>query len=266
MYPKVCSINGSRRQAAITTGQRTTTEPTTGKNLPSNALELALHLEADRMANLLDGIGQEQLDAQRDVVKNERRQGVDNQPYGRVNEIELEAMFPYNHPYSWSVIGSLEDLSAASLEDVQGFFKKYYTTNNASLSIAGDIDPAGARKLVEKYFSDIPPGPPVDRFVDWIPRLESIKKIDMKDNVSLARVYLSWPTPALYRSGDAEFDILASILSDGKNSRLYKSLVYDKQIAQDVSAYPVLEGDLRYFSYCCYCQTRSVFRSATEGN
>ena len=216
-----------------------TTEDRTNywENIPSNALELALFLESDRMANLLAGLDQEMLDAQRDVVKNERRQGVDNQPYGRVHEIELEAMFPYNHPYSWPVIGSMEDLSAASLEDVEEFFRKYYAPNNASLSIAGDINPEETRRLVEKYFSDIPPGPPIDRFEEWMPRLGDVRKIDMKDKVSLARVYISWPTPALFKPGDAELDLLASILADGKNSRLYKSLVYDKQIAQDVDAY-----------------------------
>ncbi len=216
-----------------------TTEDRTNywENIPSNALELALYLESDRMKNLLDGIDQKLLDEQRDVVKNERRQGVDNQPYGRVDEIELEALFPHNHPYSWSVIGSLEDLSAASLEDVQEFFKKYYSPNNASLSIAGDISPEETKKLVEKYFSDIPPGPPVERFVDWIPKLDGVKKIEMKDNVSLARIYMAWPSPALFKQGDAELDMISSILSSGKNSRLYKSLVYDKQIAQDVRAY-----------------------------
>ena len=216
-----------------------TTEDRTNywENIPSNSLELALYLDSDRMAHLLDAIDQEKLDTQRDVVKNERRQGVDNQPYGRVDEVELEALFPYSHPYSWPVIGSMVDLSAASLEDVQDFFKRYYAPNNASLCIAGDIDPVETKKLVKKYYGDIPPGPPVERYTEWIPKLQGEKTIQMKDNVSLARIYMSWPTPALYKPGDAELDMLASILSDGKNSRLYKSLVYDKQIAQDVNAY-----------------------------
>jgi zinc protease len=216
-----------------------TTEDRTNyyENIPSNALEVALFLESDRMANLLGGIDQARLDEQRDVVKNERRQRVDNQPYGRVYETQLEALYPYNHPYSWSVIGSMEDLSAASLEDVGEFFKKYYAPNNASLCIAGDINPEETKKLVEKYFADIPPGPPIDRFTDWIPTLEGIKKIEMKDKVSLARIYMDWPSPALFKQGDAELDMLASILSSGKNSRLYKSLVYEKQIAQDIQVY-----------------------------
>lgn len=207
------------------------------ENVPSNALELALYLESDRMANLLVAIDQEKLDTQRDVVKNERRQGVDNQPYGRAYEVGLEALYPYNHPYSWPVIGSIKDLSAASLEDVKDFFRRFYTTNNASLSIAGDINPKETKTLVEKYFASIPPGPPVERIEHWVPELEGLKRIEMKDNVSLPRVYMAWHTPPLYQLDDAELDVLASILSSGKNSRLYKSLVYEKQIAQDVRAY-----------------------------
>jgi len=218
-----------------------TTEDRTNywENVPSNALELALYLESDRMANLLAAIDQKKLDTQRDVVKNERRQAVDNQPYGKVDEIILEALYPHNHPYSWPVIGSMEDISAASLEDVKGFFRRYYTPNNASLCIAGDIDPQEAKALVTKYFGPIPPGPPVDRIEAWVPELDDVKRIDMKDDVSLARIYMVWHTPPLYGAGDAELDVLSSILTGGKNSRLYKSLVYEQQIAQDVTAYQV---------------------------
>lgn len=207
------------------------------ENVPSNSLELALFLESDRLGFLLSAIDQKKLDVQRDVVKNERRQGVDNQPYGKAYEIILQTLYPSDHPYSWTVIGSMEDLSAASLEDVKDFFKRYYTTNNASLCIAGDIDPDETKKLVEKYFGSIPPGPPIDRIDTWVPRLNSVKRIQMADNVSLPRIYISWHSPPLFQGGDAELDVLASILSAGKNSRLYKSLVYEKQIAQDVSAY-----------------------------
>jgi len=207
------------------------------ENVPSSGLELALYLEADRMAGLLDTVDQKKLDGQRDVVKNERRQGVENQPYGRVNEISLEALYPPNHPYSWPVIGSMEDLSAASVEDVHEFFRKYYAPNNASLTIAGDIDPEKTRELVTKYFASIPPGPPIDRVASWVPRLETTKVINLRDNVSLPRIYMSWHSPGQFRPGDAEMDILASVLASGKNSRLYKKLVYELQVAQDVSAY-----------------------------
>lgn len=207
------------------------------ENVPSNALELALFLESDRLGFLLPAIDQAKLDIQRDVVKNERRQGVENQPYGRVEEIMAEALYPSEHPYSWTVIGSMEDLSSASLEDVKEFFARYYTPNNASLSIAGDIDPASTKQLIEKYFGAIPPGPPVERIETWVPELVGLKRIRMADQVSLPRLYMAWHTPPLYKPGDAELDILASVLSDGKNSRLYKSLVYEKQIAQEVYAF-----------------------------
>ncbi|HUU46462.1 MAG TPA: pitrilysin family protein, partial [Acidobacteriota bacterium] len=207
------------------------------ENVPSNYLELALWLEADRMGYLLPAMTQEKLDTQRDVVKNERRQGLDNAPYAKAYELTLELMFPDDHPYSWSVIGSMEDLSAASMEDIQGFFRKYYHTGNASLCVAGDFDPAEAKRLIEKYFAPIPPGPPVDRLESWIPRLDGIKRGMAEDNVNLQRLYYMWHTPGYYKPGDAEFDILANALASGKTSRLYKELVYDRQIAQDVNAY-----------------------------
>lgn len=207
------------------------------ENIPSSGLALALYLEADRMAGLLKTVDQKKLDGQRDVVKNERRQGVDNQPYGRVDEVSLEALYPPNHPYSWPVIGSMEDLSAASVEDIHEFFKMYYAPNNASLSIAGDINIEETKKLVMKYFATIPPGPPIERVRKWVPRLETSKVIDMNDNVSLARLYLKWHSPAEFDPGDADMDILASVLASGKSSRLYKKLVYELQMAQDVSAY-----------------------------
>jgi len=216
-----------------------TTEDRTNyyEDIPSNAVELALFLESDRMANLLATIDQKKLDTQRDVVKNERRQGVDNQPYGRVGEVTLTALYSSDHPYSWPVIGSLRDLSAASLDDVKDFFRRYYTPNNASLCVAGDIDPKEVRRLVEKYFAPIPPGPPLERFESWVPSLDGSRRVEMRDKVSLPRLYLAWHTPATYQSGDAALDLLAGILTDGKDSRLYKRLVYDMQIAQDVRSF-----------------------------
>ncbi|UCF38201.1 MAG: insulinase family protein [Acidobacteriota bacterium] len=216
-----------------------TTEDRTNywESAPSDALELALFLEADRMATLLETIDLKKLDGQREVVKNERRQGVDNRPYGKAEEVILQALYPSDHPYSWSVIGSLDDLDAATVEDVQQFFRTYYAPNNASLAIAGDIDPVKTRQLVEKYFASIPPGPPVDRIQDWIPTLDGEKLVELKDRVSLPRLYINWHSPALFQPGDADLDLLSSILSGGKNSRLYKRLVYEDQIAQDVEAY-----------------------------
>lgn len=207
------------------------------ENVPSNYLEKILWLEADRMGYLLPAIDQERLDLQRNVVKNEKRESYENQPYGKSYELLLPLLYPEDHPYSHTVIGSMEDLTAASLDDVKDFFKTYYTPNNASLCIAGDFDPQQARQWVEKYFGPIPPGPAIDRLDSWVPVLTEEKRAEAEDNVSLPRLYMAWNTPAFFAPGDAEFDLLASILTNGKSSRLYKSLVYEKQIAQDVSAY-----------------------------
>jgi zinc protease len=205
--------------------------------VPSNFLELALFLEADRMGGLLEAMTMEKLNNQRDVVKNERRQGIDNQPYGRVFEKTLEIMYPPNHPYHWTVIGSLEDLSAASMEDVQSFFRRYYTPTNASLVIAGDFRPEEARALVEKYFGPIAPGQPVAPLRVPQPQLDKEVRHEMEDRVQLPRVYMTWHSTPQFTKDEAPLDILASILAGGKSSRLYKTLVYDQQIAQDVVAF-----------------------------
>jgi zinc protease len=207
------------------------------ENVPSNYLELALWLESDRMGFLLPAMTQDKLDNQRSVVKNERRQGLENQPYGKVEELLPALLYPADHHYSWTVIGSQEDLSRASREDVEDFFNTYYAPNNASLCIAGDFDPKTARALVEKYFADIPPGPAINRLRAWIPELKGEKRMEAEDRVSLPRVYIAWHTPPYYSPGDAELDMLGSVLGQGKTSRLYKSLVYEKQIAQDVRAF-----------------------------
>lgn len=205
--------------------------------LPSNNLELALWLESDRMGYLLPAMTQEKLNNQRDVVKNEKRQAIDNQPYGKADEILASTLYPPHHPYSWDTIGSMEDLDAASLENVSQFFKTYYTPNNATLVIAGDFDPATVKLLVQKYFGTLPQGSNIDRLTTWTPALDAeIRKIAF-DYVSLPRLYMTWHTPGYFKPGDAELDLLAEILAGGKTSRLYKTLVYDKQIAQDVTVY-----------------------------
>ena len=205
---------------------------------PVNALELALFLESDRMGFLLDAMSPERVNGQRDVVKNERRQGVENAPYGMAS-IEIDKMlYPEGHPYRWPTIGYMEDLTAASYDDVVEFFRKYYQPANASLVIAGDIDPAKTRALVEKWFSDVKPGtspvPPIDY---PHPMLTEVARKTIEDRVQLPRLYISWITPSLFAPGDAELDIVSQVLAGGKNSRLYKRLVYDLQIAQDVSAF-----------------------------
>jgi len=207
-------------------------------DVPSTSLDLALFLESDRMGYLLDAMSPERVNGQRDVVKNERRESYENAPYGMAS-IEIDKMlFPEGHPYRWPTIGYMEDLTAASYEDVVEFFKKYYQPANASLVIAGDIEPAKTRALVEKWFSDVKPGtaviPPIDH-----PHvtLTGVKRQTLEDRVQLPRLYLSWLTPSLYKPGDAELDVVSQVLAGGKNSRLYKRLVYDLQIAQDVSAF-----------------------------
>jgi zinc protease len=206
-------------------------------DLPSNALELALFLESDRMAYLLDAMPPEQVNSQRDVVKNERRQSYENRPYGMAS-LELDKMlWPANHPYSWPVIGHMEDLTAATQADVQEFFKRYYAPNNASLVIAGDIDFDRTQSLVEKWFAEIPRGPAVEPVAPPPAVLTQVKRQTLTDQVSLPRLHLGWLTPRHFAPGDATLDLVSSVLSDGKNSRLYKRLVYDDQIAQDVSAF-----------------------------
>ncbi len=206
-------------------------------DLPANALELALFLESDRMGFLLDDKAPGKVDGQRDVVKNEKRQSVDNQPYGQAFVELASLLYPPGHPYSWPVIGSMEDLTAASFEDVARFFRTYYVPNNASLVIAGDIDIEQTRKLVEKWFDDVPRGKPVTKLAPPTPVLDGVKKKTITDRVQLPRLYLAWHTPALLQPGDAAMDVISNLLTGGKNSRLYKRLVYDLQIAQDVNAF-----------------------------
>lgn len=216
-----------------------TTEDRTNyfEDIPSEQLELALAMESDRMGYLPDVLTQEKLSNQQDVVKNERRQGVENAPYGIENDITPELMYPMGHPYSWSVIGSLRDLTAASLDDVKEFFRQYYTPNNASLCIAGDFDPAQAKQLVEKYFASLPPGPPIARYEMWLPEITQVRRAVAEDEVELPRVYMMWHSPGYYTPGDAELDLFADALSNGMNARLNASLVYKMQIAQDVNAF-----------------------------
>ena len=207
------------------------------QTVPTGALERVLWLEADRMGWLLPAMTQERLDNQKEVVKNERRQGVDNQPYGTVDERMYEVLYPSYHPYSWDVIGYMEDLSAASKEDVEEFFKSYYGPNNCTLVVAGDIDPAKTKALVEKYFGPIPPVPPIARRETWVPELAAPVELAMLDRVPLPRLDIAWHMPGYFQPDEAELDVLSDILSSGKNSRLYKKLVYDLQIAQEVAAY-----------------------------
>ena len=209
-------------------------------NVPTSALDLALWLESDRMGHLLGAITQAKLDEQRGVVQNEKRQG-ENEPYGKVWDFLTPRLYPANHPYSWTVIGSMEDLDAAKLDDVKGWFQSYYGPANAVLVVAGDIDVATAKAKVERYFGDIPSGPPVARQETWIAKRTGSQRGVMQDRVPQARLYKVWNVPE-WGSADGDYlGLAASALSTGKSSRLFKRLVYDEQIATDVDA----SADLR---------------------
>ncbi|HJR66991.1 MAG TPA: pitrilysin family protein [Gemmatimonadaceae bacterium] len=206
------------------------------QNVPTSALDLVLFLESDRMGHLLGAVDQARLDEQRGVVQNEKRQG-ENQPYGKAFSTIVENTYPRGHPYSWSVIGSMEDLNAAALADVQEWFKTYYGPNNAVLVIAGDIDAATARQKVERYFGAIPPGPPIAKQDKWVAKMTGTHRGMMQDRVPQARIYKIWNVPE-WGSPDADhLSLVASVLADGKSSRFYKRLVYDDRIATDVQAF-----------------------------
>ncbi len=207
------------------------------QNVPSTALDLALWMESDRMGHLLGVVDQDRLDEQRGVVQNEKRQG-ENQPYGQVYEHIFANLFPDGHPYQWLPIGSMEDLNAASLEDVQDWFKTYYGPNNAVIVIAGAVTPEVAREKAEKYFGDIPPGPPIAKWDAWAPKRDSDSREILQDRVPQARIYKNWIGPEWGHEDAALLQLAGSVLSSGKNSRLYKRLVYDEQIATDVDAGP----------------------------
>ena len=203
----------------------------------SNALELALYLDADRMASLLDAMSPESVDGQRDVVKNERRQSYENRPYGLAFSLLGQTLYPAGHPYHWPVIGSMEDLSAASYQDVVDFYRTYYTPNNASLVVAGDLDLDEARQLVERWYGSIPRGPEPPPQPIAAPSLSGETRLVHQDAVQLPRLYLAWHSPGAYAPADAAMTALARVLAGGKNSRLYRRLVYDLEIAQDVFAF-----------------------------
>jgi zinc protease len=224
-------------RAGATDMNGTTNEDRTNyfANVPTSALDLALWLESDRMGHLLGALSQAKLDEQRGVVQNEKRQG-ENEPYGKVWDFLTPRLYPANHPYSWTVIGSMEDLDAAKLDDVKAWFQSYYGPSNAVLVVAGDIDVATAKSKVERYFGDIPSGPPVARQETWIAKRSGSQRGVMQDRVPQARLYKVWNVPE-WGSADGDYlGLAASALSTGKSSRLFKRLVYDEQIATDVDA------------------------------
>ena len=204
--------------------------------VPTTAIDMALWMESDRMGHLLGAIDQGKLAEQRGVVQNEKRQG-ENRPYGVTRQLITENTYPVGHPYSWTTIGSMEDLDAASIEDVREWFRTYYGAANAVIVVAGDIDPETTKRKVETYFGDIPAGPPIARDREWIAKRSGTHRGEVYDRVPQARIYMVWNVPS-WRSEDAKYlDLVSDVLAVGKTSRLYKRLVYDDQIATSASAY-----------------------------
>jgi len=203
--------------------------------VPSNALELALWMESDRMGHLLPALTDAKFSNQRDVVLNERRQNYENRPYGLAPMALLAALFPPDHPYHWTTIGEVADLHAVTLDQVHAFFRRYYHPSNASLALAGDFDPDAALALVDRYFGSIEPGERVTP-VRQTATLAGETRIFYEDRVELPRIHIGWLTPEMFGDGDADLDLAADLLANGKTSRLYKRLVFEERLATDVSA------------------------------
>jgi len=203
--------------------------------VPTNAVDLALWMESDRMAYLLPALTRERFETQRDVVLNERRQNYENRPYGLAMMAVVAALYPPDHPYHWMTIGSADDIKAMEFEDVREFFRTYYRPANASLVLAGDIATTRAFELADRYFGDIPAGvrpAPVSATAT----LDGERRLVLEDRVELPRLYFGWHTPAMFEPGDAELDLAADLLANGKTARLYQTLVYERRVALDVSA------------------------------
>lgn len=205
------------------------------QNVPTSALDLTLWLESDRMAYLAAAIDQKKLDEQRGVVLNEKRQG-ENEPYGKVDDLIASSTYPVGHPYSWTTIGSEQDLNAASVDDVKEWFKTWYGAANATLVIAGDVNPAEVKQKVEHYFGAVPPGPVLKRQKDWVAKMSGEHRASIQDRVPQSRLYKTWNIPGTTTRDFALLELASDVLASGKNSRLYKRLVYVDQIATDVSA------------------------------
>jgi len=228
------------------------------ETVPTSALDLALWMESDRMGHLLGAIDQKKLDEQRGVVQNEKRED-DNQPYGKVYAQIVANLFPAGHPYSWETIGSMDDLNAASLDDVRRWFETYYGPNNATLVLAGDVDLATAKTKVRHFFGDIPPGPPLVQRERWIPDAVPASRIVMQDRVPQARIYKVWRGPEWRNDDTTRFELLDAVLTSGKTSRLYQRLVYDAEIATDAGAFTI-DGEIAggYVAYATVAEGQDL--------
>ena len=225
-----------QQAGALLNGSTNTDRTNYWEVVPTSALDLALWMESDRMGYLLPALTRERFETQRDVVLNERRQNYENRPYGMALMALSSALFPPEHPYHWLTIGAADDIRAMQFEDVRAFFRTYYHPANASLALAGDVDTERAFDLAEQYFGDLPAGDKPEPIVADAAVSREVRLV-LEDRVELPRVYMAWHSPAMFGDGDAEADLLADLLANGKTSRLYRALVYDKRMAVDVSAY-----------------------------
>jgi zinc protease len=225
-----------QQAGALLNGSTNTDRTNYWEVVPTSAVDRALWMESDRMGYLLPALTRERFENQRDVVLNERRQNYENRPYGFALMALSEALYPPDHPYQWMTIGSSDDIRAMQLEDVQAFFRTYYHPANASLVLAGDIETGRAFELAEQYFAELQPGLPPSRMAADA-ALTREHRLVLEDRVELARVYIAWHSPAMFAAADAEMDLVADLLANGKTSRLYRSLVYEQRIALDVSAH-----------------------------
>jgi len=218
------------------------------ETVPSNYLETALWLEADRMGFLLDKLDSAKFAAQRDIVQNERRQGIDNQPYGRAGEILTYGLYPEANPYSWPVVGYMADLQAATVEDVKNFFRIYYAPTNATISIVGDFDAVQAKQWVRKYFADLPKGRVITRPAAKPPMITAEKRLVFEDRVQVPRLHITWPTTGVKETDTYALNVLSQILTGSRTARLTKALVFDRQSAASVAAFQSTSEQLGDFT------------------
>jgi len=249
-----------QQAGALLNGSTNTDRTNYWEVVPTGALELALWMESDRMGYLLPALTPERFETQRDVVLNERRQNYENRPYGLALMALTSALYPPDHPYHWLTIGAADDIRAMQFEDVQAFFRTYYHPANASLALAGDIDTARAFELADKYFGEIPGGQPPHP-VEASASLTRELRLMLEDRVELPRIYMAWHSPAMFAAGDAEADLLADLLANGKTSRLYRTLVYDERVALDVSAF---QHSRELGSFFLLASTAAPGRSLTD--
>ena len=249
-----------QQAGALLNGSTNTDRTNYWEVVPTSAVDLALWMESDRMGYLLPAMTAQRFETQRDVVLNERRQSYENRPYGLSMMALTAALFPPDHPYHWMTIGAAEDIRAMQLDDVQSFFRTYYHPSNASLAIGGDIEAERAFDLAEQYFGELPAGRRPAR-VTAAAELTRESRLVIEDRVEMPRVYMAWHSPAMYAEGDADMDLAADLLANGKTSRLYRTLVYEQRLALDVSAY---QSSRELGSFFLLAATAAPGRSLTE--